>query len=351
MRQWIVTAGSLEEAVGRGLKRAGLARDEVQVDLLEETRSSLMSMMDFSRVRVRLTEKPRAGARPEPRSVPGRGEPGRDVRPREDRRPERDRRPDHDRHPDHDRRPDHDKRPERGRRDNGFQGRRPQDRAYKGSRPQAPSGRPQSPDPRQRPPRPDVPARSADPRAGFPRPDFRPKPAEAPPAPRPAEAPPREKSAVNITPEDLMAQWKAALEWPELEVSTAPGESGRLTMTLNCPDPAKAERLFGRGGETLEAWEYLFNLALSRLSDEAAVVEFRLDGFEDPKIERIRAEARRAAATVKRTGSAYRLDPMDAPERRLVHQTLAQDPDVETVSEGEGPWRKVVVRPRPKKPN
>ena len=38
-----------------------------------------------------------------------------------------------------------------------------------------------------------------------------------------------------------------------------------------------------------------------------------------------------------------------AAERRVVHQTLAADPEVETVSEGEGPWRKVVIRPRVKR--
>jgi spoIIIJ-associated protein len=59
-------------------------------------------------------------------------------------------------------------------------------------------------------------------------------------------------------------------------------------------------------------------------------------------------QAEFAAKEVKRTGSPFRLDPMGSAERRIVHQALAQDPDVETVSEGEGPWRKVVVRPREK---
>ncbi len=39
---------------------------------------------------------------------------------------------------------------------------------------------------------------------------------------------------------------------------------------------------------------------------------------------------------------------MEPADRRLVHQILTDDPDVETVSEGEGPWRKVVIKPKQK---
>ena len=62
--------------------------------------------------------------------------------------------------------------------------------------------------------------------------------------------------------------------------------------------------------------------------------------------EKIMELAKRAAAEVRRTKTVYRLDPMPPAERRLVHQALADDPDVETASEGEGPFRKVVVRPK-----
>jgi spoIIIJ-associated protein len=51
---------------------------------------------------------------------------------------------------------------------------------------------------------------------------------------------------------------------------------------------------------------------------------------------------------VKATGKPVRMEPMDSSMRRLVHRTLTTSPDVTTSSEGEGPWRKLVVRPRSK---
>ena len=46
------------------------------------------------------------------------------------------------------------------------------------------------------------------------------------------------------------------------------------------------------------------------------------------------------------TGKPCRLEPMDASMRRLIHRAYAANPDITTSSEGEGPWRKLVIRPR-----
>ncbi|MDE2510587.1 MAG: protein jag, partial [Elusimicrobia bacterium] len=58
--------------------------------------------------------------------------------------------------------------------------------------------------------------------------------------------------------------------------------------------------------------------------------------------------ARKAVDSVKADGRPVRLEPMDASMRRLIHRTFASSPDVTTGSEGEGPWRKIVVRPKAK---
>jgi spoIIIJ-associated protein len=49
---------------------------------------------------------------------------------------------------------------------------------------------------------------------------------------------------------------------------------------------------------------------------------------------------------VKRTGQAFRMEPMPPRDRRAIHQALANHPDVATASEGEGPFRKVVGKPK-----
>ena len=49
---------------------------------------------------------------------------------------------------------------------------------------------------------------------------------------------------------------------------------------------------------------------------------------------------------MKATGKPVRLQPMDSSMRRLIHRTLGSNPEVTTASEGEGPWRKLVIRAR-----
>ncbi len=58
--------------------------------------------------------------------------------------------------------------------------------------------------------------------------------------------------------------------------------------------------------------------------------------------------ARAAAETAKATGKPVRMEPMDSSMRRLVHRTLSSSSEVTTASEGEGAWRKLVIRPRAK---
>jgi len=57
-------------------------------------------------------------------------------------------------------------------------------------------------------------------------------------------------------------------------------------------------------------------------------------------------QARAAIESAKATGKPVRLEPMDSSMRRLIHRTFAASPDVTTASEGEGAWRKIVIRPR-----
>jgi len=110
----------------------------------------------------------------------------------------------------------------------------------------------------------------------------------------------------------------------------------------------QARSLIGQDASTLEALQLLTTLIVNRRLKSQVVVQVDAEGYWHRLEERVVAQARRGVEEVKRTGRPYRLDPMDAALRRLVHRTLAGDPDVETVSEGDGPWRKVVLKPRNK---
>lgn len=127
----------------------------------------------------------------------------------------------------------------------------------------------------------------------------------------------------------LSADWDSAQE--------------RVKIRVEAPD---VEKLIGPGGKTLESLQFLLTLILSRSLGAPVAVQVDALGHWEKREKDILSEARRAVDEVKTTGRPFRLSPMEAPMRRLVHKTLASHPDVETASEGEGSWRKIVIRPR-----
>jgi spoIIIJ-associated protein len=68
--------------------------------------------------------------------------------------------------------------------------------------------------------------------------------------------------------------------------------------------------------------------------------------YRKQRAEKLRRMALEVAKQVKERGEEAVLDPLNAIERRVIHQTLMNDPDVYTYSEGEEPERRVVISPR-----
>ncbi len=77
----------------------------------------------------------------------------------------------------------------------------------------------------------------------------------------------------------------------------------------------------------------------------ARAVEVDAGGYRERRRSRLEATARDAADRATRDGAAVRLEPMSAPDRRIVHLALQETAGVETESEGDDPERYVVVRP------
>lgn len=103
--------------------------------------------------------------------------------------------------------------------------------------------------------------------------------------------------------------------------------------------------LIGRHGQTLEALQFLTNLVALRAGDGPRVI-VDAEGYRRRREEAVRRMALRTAEQVRRSGRRMVLEPMAAHERRLVHMALAGNPHVITSSEGEEPYRRVVVMPR-----
>lgn len=104
--------------------------------------------------------------------------------------------------------------------------------------------------------------------------------------------------------------------------------------------------LIGRRGDTLLSLQYLVNLILARRYPGKGGVTIDVEHYRHRREEQVVSLAKRMADRVRETGSPITLEPMSASERRIVHLTFAEDPDLETNSVGEGENRKVVISAR-----
>lgn len=130
------------------------------------------------------------------------------------------------------------------------------------------------------------------------------------------------------------------------EVSVAArwdAEQERVKTNVKTPE---ADRLIGPGGETLEAMQFLMTLMVSRRLGSPVAVQVDTGDFWQKKENEVLSQALKGIENVRNTGKPFRLQPMEAPMRRLIHKSLANHPDIMTASEGDGPWRKIVLRPR-----
>lgn len=102
--------------------------------------------------------------------------------------------------------------------------------------------------------------------------------------------------------------------------------------------------LIGKHGQTLDALQYLTNLAAGKAFHHHYFVLLDVENYRERRKDTLEALARRLAGKVKRTGEPVKLEPMAAGERRIIHLALQDDGAVTTESEGEAPHRYVVIK-------
>jgi spoIIIJ-associated protein len=103
--------------------------------------------------------------------------------------------------------------------------------------------------------------------------------------------------------------------------------------------------LIGRHGQTLEAIQELARMVVGRKLDQRIRVIVDVEDYRKRRESRLEEDAREAALRVAAEGGEHEFDPMNAYERKLVHDAVAGVDGVETVSRGEEPSRYVVIRP------
>ena len=101
--------------------------------------------------------------------------------------------------------------------------------------------------------------------------------------------------------------------------------------------------LIGRRGETLDALQYLTSLNVNRGREEYLRVSLDTENYRAKREEALRKLAARMANRCRKTGKRVALEPMNPYERRILHSALQADPTVTTHSEGEEPYRRVII--------
>jgi len=104
--------------------------------------------------------------------------------------------------------------------------------------------------------------------------------------------------------------------------------------------------LIGRRGETLNALQYLVNLCVNKSQLQKKKVILDVEGYRQRREQTLERLALRLAEKAKQRGRNIVLEPMNPQERRIIHTALQGRDDIYTYSEGEEPFRKIVISPR-----
>ena len=101
--------------------------------------------------------------------------------------------------------------------------------------------------------------------------------------------------------------------------------------------------LIGKRGQTLDSLQYLANRVANKHQDGYVRVKLDTENYRARREETLKHLAKNIAHKVKRNRRPVALEPMNPYERRIIHSALQSDPYVTTHSEGEEPYRKVVI--------
>jgi spoIIIJ-associated protein len=103
--------------------------------------------------------------------------------------------------------------------------------------------------------------------------------------------------------------------------------------------------LIGRRGATLDALQELVRCAIQRQTERRTHVRVDVEGYRSRQLEKLRDKCREVIAEVRESEESAQLEPMDAYERKMMHDLVAKSGGVTSSSEGNEPRRRVVIHP------
>ena len=104
--------------------------------------------------------------------------------------------------------------------------------------------------------------------------------------------------------------------------------------------------LIGKHGQTLDSLQYLTNLVANKDTENRVHIVIDVENYRERREETLTRLARRLADKVKKSGERIVLEPMNPHERKIIHTALQYDRKITTLSEGNEPYRKVVIELR-----
>ncbi len=157
---------------------------------------------------------------------------------------------------------------------------------------------------------------------------------------KPAKIRARQKEEEKPAVEDFLCKVFAAMGVKaEAEISFDEEEK---TMNINLTGEDMG-MLIGKRGQTLDSLQYLVSLVVNKDSDTYVKVKLDTENYRERRKETLENLAKNIANKVRRTRHSVALEPMNPYERRIIHSVLQNNKFVETHSEGEEPYRKVIV--------
>jgi len=150
----------------------------------------------------------------------------------------------------------------------------------------------------------------------------------------------RKKYTVEDDTREFLTKVFAAMDLEVEIMIDKPEDSNVVSVELKGNDMGV---LIGKRGQTLDSLQYLTNLAVNRNAESFVKVKIDTEDYRKRRRETLENLARNIAYKVKRTKRPVTLEPMNPFERRVIHSTLQNDKFVTTHSEGEEPYRHVVV--------
>ncbi len=131
-----------------------------------------------------------------------------------------------------------------------------------------------------------------------------------------------------------------AMDMGDVKVTSKVDEEGALAINV---EGENMGILIGKRGQTLDSLQYLANRVANKNQSGYVRVKLDTENYRSRRKDTLENLARNIASKVKKTRRTVSLEPMNPYERRIIHSTLQADPAVATHSEGEEPYRKVVV--------